>query len=241
MQGSWRFSSGWLGRSAGCALGALLVGGCGDEAAPGPTADIVAIASDVAAETAVSDAAPDIAVIEDISPEKAACLGTALDPAMAAFDNQCGFLETCRHAGSCWCGNTCPTDIANKPKCDPEFCDDPAPKCHCGKSCTGSEPTCTNVVCGNDPPAGCELHDDCVFNSAKPPPWCGCQKMPDHCSCGSECTPNVPKCDAKVCKNYPAKGCTPNTATYTNCYCERCGLIGPSAKCWFVLCPGAQP
>ena len=65
--------------------------------------------------------------------------------------------------------------------------------------------------------------------------------MPDHCSCGSECLPNVAMCDAKVCKNYPAKGCTPNTTTYTNCYCERCGLLGQSPKCWFVLCPGAQP
>ncbi len=213
----------------GLAWGLFALTACDDTAVNAPTADILSSPGDTASGT---DA------IDDVSPDKAACQGSALDPAMAAFDSQCAFLSQCPHAGNCWCGDSC---AANKTVCDAQYCSNAHPKCYCGTGCDASQTMCQQVVCGATPPASCEAHDDCVFNPQPPPSWCGCQTIPGHCSCGSDCQPNVALCDAKTCKNFPAKGCTANPASFTNCYCDRCGLIGQSAKCWFVLCPGAAP
>lgn len=212
----------------------LALPGCDDSAVGAPTADVILSTADTNDDATLSGAD----TLEDISPDKAACQGSALDPAMSAFDYQCSFLTQCLHAGSCFCGDGCP---ANKIKCDDAYCPDVHPKCYCGDACDANVVKCPNYICNEHPTTSCEVHDDCVYNSQKPPAWCGCQKMPDHCSCGSDCAPNVPLCDAKICKNYPAKGCTANTTPYSNCYCERCGLIGQSAKCWFLVCPGAKP
>ena len=214
-----------------CLAATLWLAACDDAAVGGPTADSVGSVVDIIASGGTD-------AIEETSPDKGACQGSALDPAMAAFDYQCGFLDKCLHAGSCFCGDGCP---ANKTKCDDAYCPNVHPKCYCGATCDAKVIQCPQYICDANPSTGCEAHDDCVYNSDKPPSWCGCQQMPDHCSCGSDCLPNVALCDPKVCKNYPAKGCTGNTTPYSNCYCQQCGTLAQKPHCYFLLCPGAKP
>lgn len=206
---------------------------CDDSAVGAPTADILISPVDADDDASLIG---DKDALADASPEQTACIGSNLDPAFSAFDNQCAFLDQCEHMGSCYCGDGCP---ANKVKCDAQYCPEAHPKCYCGDGCDAKLVMCPNYVCNAAPKTGCEPHDDCVYNNQKPPAWCGCQKMPNHCSCGSDCLPNVPLCDPKVCKNYPAKGCTANTTPYANCYCDRCGTLAHKSRCYFLLCPDA--
>ncbi len=213
----------------------IALAACDDAAVGGPTADILSSAVDSQDDSGLNGGKDAIA---DASPEKAACIGSALDPAMAAFDYQCGFLGQCEHMANCFCGDGCD---ASKIKCDAQYCPNAHPTCSCGSDCGASAVMCPNYICKDAPATGCTPHDDCVFNNAKAPDWCGCQQMPDHCSCGSDCAPNVPLCDAKVCKTYPAKGCAANVTPFSNCYCERCGTLAHTPRCYFLHCPGANP
>ncbi len=214
---------------------------CDDTAVGGPSEDILSSNADATDDVSILGGKD---AIEDISPEKAACVGSALEPGMSVFDYQCKFLDQCEHMASCYCGDGCSD---TKIKCDDQYCPNAHPKCYCGDGCDAKLVMCPNYICNASPSTGCEAHDDCVFNNAKAPDWCGCQKMPDHCSCGSDCLPNVALCDAKVCKNYPTKGCSPELndkkeiKTYTNCYCERCGTLAHTPRCYFLQCPGAKP
>ncbi len=224
-----------LGKKLLWLCGFVALVGCDDNAVNGPSADILSSPLDTTDDASLL---ADKDALADTGPDKAACQGTALDPAMAAFDYQCSFLQQCPHAGNCSCGDGCP---ASKTKCDAQFCSDPHPKCYCGGGCDAKLTQCPAYICGTTPPAGCDEHDDCVYNPQPPPTWCGCQQMPDHCSCGADCAPNVPLCDAKVCKTMPTKGCTANPTAYTNCYCQECGMLGQTPRCYFLLCPGAKP
>jgi hypothetical protein len=220
----------------------LALAACDDSAINGPTADILSSNAndDVDASSLSSTDA-----LSDVPPEKGACQGSFVDPAMAPFDDQCSFLDKCLHAGSCFCGDGCP---ANKVKCDDAYCPNAHPKCYCGSGCDAKVVQCPEYICQQSAPStGCEPHDDCIYNPAAPPSWCGCQQMPDHCSCGSDCLPNVQLCDAKVCKNYPAKGCTAQknsdgtVKTFENCYCQQCGTLAQKPHCYYLLCPGPKP
>ena len=213
----------------------VLSSACDDVPVSGPAVSVGDASDDVG-----TDAASSLDLIDNSADaaEKAACEGASLNPAFAAFDSQCSYLNQCANLGSCYCGDGCP---ATKTRCAPGVCKDDHPKCFCGKSCGASQVHCPDYICGANVPEGCETHDDCVYDSSPTPSWCGCQKMPDHCFCGEGCMPNQTKCDAKDCKNMPVKGCTASTKSFTNCYCDRCGLLGKSAKCWFIVCPGPQP
>ena len=215
---------------SGVVIGAwlALLSGC-TESAVGATAELTGQATDAGNTDAATLAQDATSIVEQNS-----CVGTALQAGYAAFDSQCAFLDQCVHAGNCFCGNGC---AANKVKCDAAYCPKTPPTCGCGKAC-GDLVQCPKYICGDTLPDTCETHDDCVYNSEPPPAWCGCQPMADHCFCGDSCLPNVQKCNASTCAKFPAKGCTANTESYKNCYCQKCGLHGTTPKCFYLLCPG---
>lgn len=220
-----------LGRMvAAVTLLGLFLTGCDDTPVSAPLVGLTGSPEDV-----VSDAA--LTTAEDVTSgvEKSSCPGTALQAGYAAFDSQCAFLDECVHAGSCFCGKGCASE---KTMCQDKYCPNVNPQCVCGKGCTAGQVQCPKYICGDKVPDGCETHDDCVYNPDPPPQWCGCQDMPDRCFCGDGCLPNVQKCSTSVCKNYPTKGCTANEASFGNCYCQKCGLLGKTPKCYYLLCPG---
>ncbi len=211
-------------------LSYLMIGGCGD-----PASDIQsgAIVSDAATGGSDSDAAAGADAVQ------ASCVGSAIAPAFAARDIDCAYLLTCYTSAQCYCGDKCPADITRR--CDPKFCTDNHPVCYCGDKCGSDKKICPDYVCKAHPSADCAPLDDCVFNNAPLPQFCGCSQMPAHkpdCSCGKNCgASDPPTCSDSVCVGKSSDKCivVPGEPK-SGCFCETCGLLGYTPKCFFVHC-----
>jgi hypothetical protein len=236
MQRRTRHTSRWL--LAGLIMGS--VAGCSESQSPqlenagaaNPTAD-------------VASSSPDTANAADSGPAvpQASCTGSSLQSGFAAKDSDCAFLAKCPSLGKCYCGDKCAAD--KTPKCDPSLCPATQPKCFCGENCTaeGKTPLCPASVCNGYEGVACKEFDTCQYINKDPPAWCGCQKMDPikKCWCGAKfCSEPREECPPEKCIGKPADKCilVPGEKP-TGCWCDTCGLLGDTPKCFFILCPGA--
>lgn len=233
----------WLAGAVGCLLCLALVGGCSgnDEDAKLGTAGSGGSGSGSGDASIKSDlgASSDT---QDTETVQASCTGSALVAGFAAKDPECSFLGKCPSLGKCYCGDKCPAD--KSPKCDPSLCPTTSPKCYCGENCTqdGKSPLCPESQCGGYTGTTCIEKDACVFVNKEWPSWCGCQKMDPikKCWCNSKlCSEPRDECPASKCVGKPTDKCilVPGEKP-TSCWCDTCGMVGDTPKCFFVLCPG---
>lgn len=185
-------------------------------------------------------AAKDVASGADTGTSLASCTGSALKPGFESKDIDCAFLAKCPTLGECYCGEKCPT--SKVPRCDPSICPNNQPKCFCGEQCSADKKKCPQYICDPLDEKACAELDDCVFNTAKRPDWCGCQTMPPHkpdCWCNAAaCSEPHPECSADKCVGKPAGKCIfVKGEEFDGCWCDRCGLLGETPKCFFVQCP----
>lgn len=186
------------------------------------------------------DVAADTSKPEDTGSSVASCTGSALQPSFSSKDGDCAFLAKCPSLGECYCGDKCPANKA--PKCDASVCPSTSPKCFCGEQCASNQKKCPQYICDPLDEKACVELDDCVFNTAKRPEWCGCQSMAPHkpdCWCNSgKCSESHPECEPSKCAGKPADKCIfVKGDDYDGCWCDRCGMLGETPKCFFVLCP----
>ena len=209
---------------AACGTDATKVAGTGTDAAADTSADADAAASK-----------PDATVDAATTPPSATCAGTALQSQFAAFDQECSFLAKCAGAGKCYCGNGC--TASKTPKCNPELCVGQDTTCFCGEQCGADKKKCTQFVCQPLDIKGCEPQEDCLYIGTPPPKTCECTKMPNaepDCWCG-KCTGGQPACEASKCKGKnPDKCIVVPGAAKTGLYCDACGLLGTTPKCFFI-------
>jgi hypothetical protein len=224
----------WL--RSGALLFGLLAWGCSSSAATDPV--------QVAAADADTDHQGSLDADDDAADTvpAASCMGSAILPGFAAYDKDCDFLSVCPKSGNCYCGASCKTE---ETLCEPSLCTDVSTTCWCGEACLAEgKKLCPQYICDKDiETQGCIAQEQCAFVDIDPPSWCGCVKMPDReadCWCGT-CNPPKPACSADKCvgKN-PEKCIVVPGATYTEPYCETCGLVNTQPRCFFVVVPGAQ-
>lgn len=226
-----QFGARLAGIVAICALAAI---GCSDPTPATSTGTSTSTGKDAV------DAAPDAPAAADTGAALASCTGSALQPAFAAKDGDCAFLAKCPSLGECYCGDKCPA--AKTPKCDASICPAAAPKCYCGEQCAANQKKCPQYICDPLDEKACVELDDCVFNTAKRPEWCGCQTMAPHkpdCWCNaSKCAEPHPECEPSKCSGKPADKCIfVKGDDYDGCWCDRCGMLGETPKCFFMQCP----
>ncbi len=236
--------SSWLSWVA--AVSVLATAGCsstGDEAklssAGVATGSDTSGSSDLGAVDTITLGSDDAAA--DTGPQ-ASCAGSALVAGFAAKDPECSFLKQCSTLGKCYCGDTCAAD--KQPKCDPSLCPTSAPKCWCGELCQsqGKTPLCSEAQCAGYTGLECVQRDSCTYVNKEPPSWCGCTKMDPikKCWCNSKlCAEPREECPPQKCVGKPTDKCilVPGDKP-TSCWCDTCGLVGDTPKCFFVLCPG---